>query len=109
MVDIRVWLCVFEEGYVYFLVCVNVGFEEIWDSIVVGVCYLDDFLECYLIWWWWIYGIWGEVECEGCLVWFFIIVREVVFCDCVDGCELLCVYVVVELIEWDIFVYKIRV
>lgn len=108
-VDTRARLRVFEEGHVHFSACVNVGSEEIRDSIVVGACHLDDPLERHLTRWRWTYGIRGEVECEGCLVRSSTTVREVVLRDRADGREPLRVYAVVEPTERDIPVHKIRV
>lgn len=108
-VDTKARLRVFKEGYVHLLACVNIGTEEIRDSIVVEARRLDDLLEDHLARWRWTYGIEGEVECEGSLVLSSTTVRDMVHAERAERCRPLRVKPVHEPTEQDVPVHKIIV
>lgn len=108
-VDTKARLRVFKEGYVHLLACVNIGTEEIRDSIVVEACRLDDPLEDHLARWRWTYGIEGYVECEESLVLSSTTVRDMVHTERAERCRPLRVKPVQEPTEQDVPVHKILV
>lgn len=109
IIDTRAHLRVFEEGYVSLLACVSVGRREVRDHIVVEVSRVDEPLENLLARWRLVYGIQGDIECEGCPVDSLTTVSELASLEHVRGDTPLRVRATTEPAERDIPVYKIAI